>query len=77
MISHIFIFVLFLFTSIPKANTLFKEDSEGNIFYRPEVPKWNGYDKTFLWKAIDPKSSKILRKLRSTDGIHGWILRSL
>ena len=77
MISNIFILILFLFTSIPKANTLFKEDSEGHIFYRSEVPKGNGFDKTFLWKAIDPKSSKILRKLRSTDGIHGWILRSL
>ena len=77
MILIILIHVLSLVTSISKANILFKEDSDGQVISRVDLPEWNGFDKTFLWKAIDPKSSKILRKLRSTDGIHGWILRSL
>ena len=80
MILIILIHVLSLVTSISKANILFKEDSDGQIVSRVELPEWNGFDKTFIWmKVKDPRSSRILRNIRPNDGIHNGngILRSL
>ena len=78
MIIIIFLHVLSLVTSISKANILFKEDSDGQVVSRVDLPEWNGFDKTLIsMKVKDPKSSRILRSIKPNDKIHGGILRAL